>query len=114
MVPHSLFTDGRDGANFYPLFRRAAELLTSLSPLSDITPTSDNEDDSQMSDAVDPPVSDPIPVVVTSNTNPREARLEAPEVNKYLLAKSYFDCCEYDCCAAVFIPEKIQSSLNFK
>jgi anaphase-promoting complex subunit 8 len=67
-----------------------------------------------MSDAVDPPVSGPIPVVVTSNTNPREARLEAQEANKYLLAKSYFDCREYDRCAAVFIPEKIQSSLSLK
>jgi anaphase-promoting complex subunit 8 len=101
-----------------PLFDRAAELLTSLSSPSDVTPTSDTEYDSQMSDAVNPSVSDTISVVVTSNTNPLEARLEAQEVSRYLLAKSYFDCREYDRCAAVFIPEnstlKVQSSFNLK
>ena len=100
------------------ILHRTAELLTSLSPPSDVTPDSDTEDDSQMSDAIDPPSSDQIPVVVTSNNNPREAFLEAREANQYLLAKSYFDCREYDRCAAVFIPEnpamKMQSSLNQK
>ena len=33
-----------------------------------------------------------------------EARLEAQEYSRYLLAKSYFDCREYDRCAAVFLP----------
>ncbi|KAH0547786.1 hypothetical protein FGG08_000043 [Glutinoglossum americanum] len=97
---------------------RAAELLTSLSPPSDITPSSDTEEDSQMSDDINPPLSGPIPIVVTSNTNPREARLETQEANRYLLAKSYFDCREYDRCAAIFIPEnpaiKMQSSLKGK
>lgn len=33
-----------------------------------------------------------------------EERLEAREAHKYLLAKTYFDCREYDRCAAVFLP----------
>ena len=38
------------------------------------------------------------------NPDPVEARLEAREQPKYLLAKSYFDCREYERCAAVFLP----------
>lgn len=49
----------------------------------------------------------PVPIVVTSNSDPEEARLESQEINKYLLAKSYFDCREYDRCAAVFLPSNI-------
>ena len=33
-----------------------------------------------------------------------ERRLEAREAHKFLLAKAYFDCREYDRCAAVFLP----------
>lgn len=43
-------------------------------------------------------------VLASQNENPREVRLEAREIHKYLLAKSYFDCREYDRCAAVFLP----------
>lgn len=49
----------------------------------------------------------PIPIVLTSNSDPEETRLESQEINKYLLAKSYFDCREYDRCAAVFLPSNI-------
>ena len=48
-----------------------------------------------------------IPVVLTPNSDPEEARLEAEEVSRYLLAKSYFDCREYDRCAAVFVPDNV-------
>lgn len=44
------------------------------------------------------------PTFLSSNSDPEEARLEAQELPKYLLAKSYFDCREFDRCAAVFIP----------
>ena len=50
---------------------------------------------------------DPTPPILSSfsaNTDPEEARLEAHEQPRYLLAKSYFDCREYDRCAAVFLP----------
>jgi anaphase-promoting complex subunit 8 len=46
----------------------------------------------------------------TPNTIPKdpiEVRLEARETHKYLLAKSYFDCREFDRCAAVFLPSTL-------
>lgn len=42
--------------------------------------------------------------VVSTSDDPNEARLEAREFHKYLLAKSYFDCREFERCAAVFLP----------
>ncbi|KAK4204339.1 putative anaphase-promoting complex subunit 8 [Triangularia verruculosa] len=41
----------------------------------------------------------------TPNHDPVEAALEAQELSRYLLAKSLFDCKEFDRCAAVFLPE---------
>jgi anaphase-promoting complex subunit 8 len=50
----------------------------------------------------------PVPSVVSStNPDPDEARLEAREIHKYLLAKSYFDCREFERCAAVFLPSAL-------
>ena len=49
----------------------------------------------------------PLPIFPSTNSDPEEARLEAKEFPKYLLAKSYFDCREYDRCAAVFLPSLI-------
>ncbi|KAK3944963.1 anaphase-promoting complex subunit 8 [Diplogelasinospora grovesii] len=43
------------------------------------------------------------------NVDPVEAELEAKELNKYLLAKSFFDCKEFDRCAAVFLPDSLLS-----
>ena len=54
-----------------------------------------------MQDADSPPS---MPTFLSSNSDPEEARLEARELSKYLLAKSYFDCREFDRCAAVFLP----------
>ena len=54
-----------------------------------------------MQDADQPP---PLSVFPSVNSDPEEARLEVKELSKYLLAKSYFDCREYDRCAAVFLP----------
>jgi len=45
--------------------------------------------------------------IFARNTDPEEARLEAKEINKYLLAKSLFDCREFDRCAAVFLPDSL-------
>lgn len=64
-------------------------------------------EDSQMTDAGD---GSP-PIVVTGNRDPEEAHLEAKEINQYLLAKSFFDCREFDRCAAVFLPETVVSAL---
>ena len=52
-----------------------------------------------------------IPAVLTPNVDEEEAQLEALELNKYLLAKSLFDCREYDRCAAVFLPDSLLSSV---
>ena len=82
-------------------FKRAAELLTSLPGQDDAF----EEDDATMSDADQTPR--PNPTVVTSNEDPEEALLEAKDAHKYLLAKSYFDCREYDRCAAVFLSSSL-------
>ena len=54
-----------------------------------------------MQDADLPPS---MPTFLSSNQDPEEARLEMQELPKYLLAKTYFDCREFDRCAAVFLP----------
>ncbi|KAI4941336.1 hypothetical protein J4E91_010781 [Alternaria rosae] len=74
----------------------AAELLDSLPSADD--EGSDTDVDSPMSDAQPPQT----PNLVRKD--PIEARLEARETHKFLLAKTYFDCREYDRCAAVFLP----------
>jgi anaphase-promoting complex subunit 8 len=51
-----------------------------------------------MSDALPPRTPSHLP------QDPVEKRLEAREAHKFLLAKTYFDCREYDRCAAVFLP----------
>ena len=43
-------------------------------------------------------------IVVSANSDPNEAYLEARETHNYLLAKSYFDCHEFERCASVFLP----------
>lgn len=50
-------------------------------------------------------------IILAGQSDPEEAALEAREINKYLLAKSFFDCREFDRCAAVFLPETILSSV---
>jgi anaphase-promoting complex subunit 8 len=50
-------------------------------------------------------------IVYSGNEDPEEAMLEAREINQYLLAKSFFDCREYDRCAAVFLPDTVLSGI---
>lgn len=76
----------------------AAELLNSLPSADDDDDASDTDVDSPMSDAQPPQTPNLI------RKDPTEARLEAREAHKFLLAKTYFDCREYDRCAAVFLP----------
>jgi anaphase-promoting complex subunit 8 len=61
-------------------------------------------EDSQMTEV---PLEGLPPIVVTGNLDPEEAQLEAKEINQYLLAKSFFDCREFDRCAAVFLPDTV-------
>ncbi|KAB8292281.1 hypothetical protein EYC80_008023 [Monilinia laxa] len=88
----------------YQSAKWAAELLTSI-------PTNDDSlepEDSQMTEV---PAEGLPPIVVTGNLDPEEALLEAREINKYLLAKSFFDCREFDRCAAVFLPDRLLSGI---
>lgn len=57
------------------------------------------------------PLEGPPAVVITGNLDPEEAQLEAKEINQYLLAKSFFDCREFDRCAAVFLPDTLLSGV---
>lgn len=78
-----------------------AELANSL-PANQFPQMPDVDLDMPMQDAGEP---DPITsIVLSSNPDAGEARLEAREASKFLLAKSLFDCREYDRCAAVFLP----------
>ncbi|KAI9847973.1 MAG: Anaphase-promoting complex subunit 23 [Sclerophora amabilis] len=82
-----------------------AELLNSLpSPPSGTPDSEKSEEDSQMTELNQSPT-DAFTNVLTANNDEEEGRLEMREVSKYLLAKSYFDCREYDRCAAVFLPD---------
>lgn len=83
---------------------RVAELSVSLPMLPSASSSFDADTDSQMQDVDPPPIS---PAFHFANNDPEEARLEAQELSRYLLAKSYFDCREYDRCAAVFIPSAL-------
>lgn len=49
--------------------------------------------------------------VFLPNQDLEEAQLESKELSKYLLAKSLFDCREYDRCAAVFLPDSLFSTV---
>ncbi|GJN85842.1 anaphase-promoting complex subunit 23 [Purpureocillium lilacinum] len=83
----------------YQSSKWAAELLNAL-------PEPDDAD--QDVDLSDGKHTSPI---YTPNPDPEEAALEAKELSKYLLAKSFFDCKEYDRCAAVFLPESLLSTV---
>lgn len=61
-------------------------------------------DESELEESEDHPHISPIFI---QNQDPEEAALEAKELSKYLLAKSLFDCREYDRCAAVFLPDSL-------
>lgn len=79
---------------------RAAELLNSLPSPDD--EGSETDVDSPMSDARAPQT--PSRQISKDAT---EGRLEVREAHKFLLAKTYFDCREFDRCAAVFLPSSL-------
>lgn len=74
--------------------------------LNAIPDTALEKADLQMGDATDR-----VAAIFTTNTEPQEAALEAREINKYLLAKSLFDCREFDRCAAVFLPDSLLAGI---
>lgn len=61
-------------------------------------------------DAASPDLKHTSPIF-SPNQDADEAALEAKELSKYLLAKSLFDCKEYDRCAAVFLPDSLLSTV---
>ncbi|KAM0334920.1 hypothetical protein ACHAPQ_004738 [Fusarium lateritium] len=78
---------------------KAAELLNAL-------PETDDDEEN-----INPANPDHVSPIFAANTDPEEAILETRELSKYLLAKSLFDCREYDRCAAVFLPDSLLSSV---
>lgn len=80
---------------------RAAELL-------DVLPEATSEDDGVKLNSTPRGY---VPAILTPNPDEKEARLEARDFNKYLLAKSFFDCREFDRCTAVFLPDSLLSSV---
>ncbi len=78
---------------------RAAELLNSLPE------PSAEEETTGIGEAAPKYTS----VISSPNADPEEALLEAKETSKYLLAKAFFDCREFDRCAAVFLPDSYVS-----
>jgi anaphase-promoting complex subunit 8 len=79
---------------------RAAELLTSFA--SSTTHDDDSASDTDVDEDVDIPST-----TAQTNHGRKEARLEARDLPQYLLAKSLFDCREYDRCAAIFLPTQV-------
>ena len=74
-------------------------------------PTKDDSSEPEDSQMTEVPLEGLPPIVVTGNLDPEEAQLEAKEINRYLLAKSFFDCREFDRCAAVFLPDTVLSGI---
>ncbi|KAH8664275.1 tetratricopeptide [Xylariales sp. PMI_506] len=84
----------------YQSAKWAAELLNAIpEPAVEL-------DASQISDA-----GGYTPAILAPNADPDEATLELKEISKYLLAKSLFDCREYDRCTAVFLPDSTLSGI---
>jgi anaphase-promoting complex subunit 8 len=79
--------------------RWAAELLNSCSSSKDST--TDDTSDTDADDDVESP-----PTTQHTNHDRTESRLEVNELPRFLLAKSFFDCREFDRCTAVFLPEQ--------
>ncbi|KAK4544197.1 hypothetical protein LTR36_004407 [Oleoguttula mirabilis] len=78
----------------------SAELLNSFSSSDDST--TDDASDTDLDDDDDVPAP-----LQSTNPDRKEARLETKELPRYLVAKAFFDCREYDRCAAVFLPPQI-------
>lgn len=74
-------------------------------------PTADEGSEPEDSQMTEVPAEGLPPIVVTGNLDPEESALEAKEINQYLLAKSFFDCREFDRCAAVFLPDTILAGI---
>lgn len=89
-------------ASSYLLVCRSAELLNSVPDTLDPDLPGQGWQNSATDSAN--------PRSVTAQNNRRERELEAKELPNYLLAKSFFDCREYDRCASVFLKSTFSQS----
>ena len=80
-------------------------MSNSLSSSSDLAALSDTDPDSPMEDVREQ--APPFSPFMAPNHDAEEARLESREMSKFLLAKSFFDCREFERCAAVFLPANL-------
>lgn len=94
------FTTCEAGIRLIILLSRAAELLNA------VPEPADGEEE-----ADDPGLGKHTSPIFAPNQDAGEAALEAKELSRYLLAKSLFDCKEYDRCAAVFLPDSLLSTV---
>lgn len=81
---------------------RSAELLNSFASADELA---DDDADTDIDDGLAAPSN---PGLI--NQDPVETRLETKEMPRYLMAKSFFDCREYDRCANVFLPSSLPYS----
>ncbi|SPQ21634.1 89fcb425-6c4b-4d2b-9d60-b63cbb50a124 [Thermothielavioides terrestris] len=95
--PVPLLNDGGEKLQLTKVLR-AAELLDALP-------------EPEMDTAVPGAGDDYVHPAFAPNPDPTEAALEARELSRYLLAKSYFDCKEFERCAAVFLPDSMLARL---
>ena len=91
---------------------RIAELSISLPSSAEFSPGEDTDPDSPMQGIDSQTLNQSS--FLSPSTDPEEARLEARELPKFLLARSYFECREFERCAAVFLPPPTSKSLSPK
>lgn len=94
------FTTCEAGIRLIILLSRAAELVNAVPEPAD---GEEEADDPELGKHTSP--------IFAPNRDAGEAALEAKELSRYLLAKSLFDCKEYDRCAAVFLPDSLLSTV---
>nr|POE65609.1 anaphase-promoting complex subunit 8 [Quercus suber] len=83
----------------------SAELLNSFATSGEVP---DDEADTDIDD--DDEASHPASITLTASPDRNESRIEAKEIHRYLMAKSFFDCREFDRCANVFLPSSVPHS----
>ncbi|KAI6832119.1 TPR-like protein [Hortaea werneckii] len=83
----------------------SAELLNSFASQEDPAPDDEDASDTDVDEPEDEPSS-----IKSRHSDSKEKRLEAKELPRYLMAKSFFDCREYDRCASVFLSTPVPHS----
>lgn len=79
-----------------------------MNSFADSDETADDEADTDIDD--DDESLHPATNTNSTDQDRNEARIEAKEMHRYLMAKSFFDCREFDRCANVFLPSSVPYS----